>query len=120
MTRKARDRDLSPAEREREYVAFAQQQDGGRYARFGTEIGNLVEQKNRQYGDAFAQAGKIMRVLYPCGIRPDQMDDALAVIRIVDKLFRVANGSQGDESPGRDIAGYGILIAVGHAQRAKR
>ena len=33
----------------------------------------------------------------------------LGVIRVVDKLFRVANGKQGSEDPWQDIAGYGLL-----------
>ncbi|MDI9468233.1 MAG: hypothetical protein QM343_10185 [Bacillota bacterium] len=28
---------------------------------------------------------------------------------VVDKLFRVAHGKQGDEDPWQDIAGYGLL-----------
>lgn len=28
---------------------------------------------------------------------------------MVDKLFRVAHGKQGDEDPWQDIAGYGLL-----------
>lgn len=31
------------------------------------------------------------------------------MVRVVDKLFRVAHGKQGDEDPWQDIAGYGLL-----------
>jgi hypothetical protein len=84
------------------------------FTRLGTEIGKLVQRKNEQYGDSFAQAHQILEVLYPAGVHPDQYRDMLAIVRILDKLFRVAHGSQGDESPGRDIAGYGILLAAAH------
>jgi hypothetical protein len=53
-----------------------------------------------------------MRILYPDGISAEQMDDALAVVRILDKLFRIANGNQGGESAWTDIAGYAILGAA--------
>lgn len=79
------------------------------YARLAVQIGELVTERQAQYGNSFGHSGDVLRILYPDGIQPDQYDDALAVVRIVDKLFRLANGSQGEESPYRDIAGYGLL-----------
>ena len=84
----------------------------GAFQRIGTEIGNLVEEKNKAYGSSFSESGKIMRILYPRGIQPDQMTDALLVLRIIDKLFRIANEKDAfGESPFRDICGYGICGA---------
>lgn len=77
------------------------------------QIGKLVAEKQLAYGDSFGKSGQVMRILYPDGIRPDQIDDALCVVRIVDKLFRIATDRDAmGESPYRDIAGYGILGAV--------
>lgn len=75
-------------------------------------IGNLVAEKQLQYGDSFGNAGKILKVLYPNGISIDQMEDALVVVRIVDKLFRVANNNMGEEDAFQDITGYGLLAVV--------
>lgn len=75
-------------------------------------IGNLVAEKQLQYGDSFGNAGKVLRVLYPNGISIDQMEDALVVVRIVDKLFRVANNNMGEEDAFQDITGYGLLAVV--------
>lgn len=87
----------------------------GKYASIGLEVGQLVETKQESYGDSFGRAGRVMRILYPDGIKPEQMDDALAVTRILDKLFRIANRKDAfGESPYRDIAGYGLLGAVRH------
>lgn len=86
-----------------------------KYEDLGREIGELVDQKQAAYGDSFGRSGAVLRVLYPDGIKPEQYDDALAVVRIVDKLFRVANQRDAfNESPGRDIAGYGMLMARRH------
>ena len=83
-----------------------------KFADIGESVGALVDEKQAAYGDSFGKAGKIMRVLYPEGIRPDQMDDALCIVRIVDKLFRIATDRDAlGESPYRDIAGYGLLGA---------
>jgi hypothetical protein len=82
----------------------------GYYEGLGRRIGALVDRKNRAYGDSFHRSGKIMRILYPDGIRPDQMDDALAIIRILDKMFRLATRRDAfGENPWEDIAGYAIL-----------
>ena len=82
------------------------------YEQIGAEIGRLVTEKQAAYGDSFGKSGDVLRVLYPDGIKPEQYDDALAVVRIIDKLFRIANNRDAfGESPYKDIAGYGILGA---------
>jgi len=80
------------------------------YEKIGQEIGQLVFEKQMAYGDSFGNAGAVLKILYPLGIRVDQYDDALAVVRIIDKLFRIANEKDAfGENPYKDIAGYGIL-----------
>ena len=80
------------------------------YERIGSEIGKLVQEKNEAYGDSFGQACKILEVLYPNGVAPTQYRDALAITRVIDKLFRLANKKDAfGESPWRDICGYAIL-----------
>ena len=80
------------------------------YEEIGTQIGKLVQEKNEAYGDSFGQACKILDVLYPVGIKPNQYRDALAITRVIDKLFRLANKKDAfGESPWRDICGYAIL-----------
>lgn len=81
------------------------------YEELGKEIGSLVDRKQKQYGDSYGKSGEVLRILYPNGVKPDQYDDMLAVVRNVDKLFRVANGNQGEEDAWQDIAGYGLLGA---------
>lgn len=83
------------------------------YEKLGAEIGRLVKQKQAAYGDAYGRSGAVMRILYPSGVSLEQMDDALAVVRVVDKLFRIATDRDAlGESPWRDIAGYGLLGAA--------
>lgn len=80
------------------------------YESIGSQIGKLVQEKNEAYGDSFGQACKILEVLYPNGISPAQYRDALAITRVIDKLFRLANKKDAfGESPWRDICGYAIL-----------
>jgi len=80
------------------------------YEQIGQEIGKLVDEKNAAYGSSFAESHKILSVLYPNGIKPEQYTDALAIVRVIDKLFRIATSKDAfGESPWRDIAGYAIL-----------
>jgi len=83
------------------------------YEILGQDIGRMVAEKNAAYGDSFSQSHRILEVLYPNGIRIDQFKDMLAIVRVIDKLFRIAtNRDAFGESPWRDIAGYGILGAA--------
>jgi hypothetical protein len=81
------------------------------YEERGRALGALVDRKQREYGDSFHRSEAIVRALWPNGIPVEAYTDALAVIRVIDKLFRVAAGKQGDEDPWCDIAGYGLLGA---------
>ena len=76
----------------------------------GEEIGNLVAEKNEAYGDSVRTSGLILRILYPVCVEPDQYRDMLLVVRVLDKLSRIAHQCDAfDEDPWRDIAGYGLL-----------
>ena len=76
----------------------------------GRDIGNVVDEKQKQYGDMISAMGPMLRILYPDGIKPTQYNDLAIVVRILDKIGRITKGNgQGDESPYKDIAGYGLL-----------
>ena len=56
----------------------------------------------------------MLHELYPEGIRPDQYSDLLLLVRVLDKLIRIATYTPerreaDDESPWADVRGYGIL-----------
>lgn len=89
------------------------------YEETAERIGKLVAEKNAAYGSSFAESHKILSVLYPDGIKPEQYTDALAIIRVIDKLFRIATAKDAfGESPWQDIAGYGILGTVKKADES--
>ena len=80
------------------------------FEELGSEIGALVAKKNKAYGDSFAKSNLILNVLFPEGVRPEQYRDLLAITRVIDKLFRIANRKDAfGENPWTDIAGYGLL-----------
>jgi len=72
------------------------------------DLQTLMVSKRKAYGNAFNDAPQILKHLYPNGINPHQYDDLLTIVRILDKLYRVANGAN-TEDPWQDIAGYAIL-----------
>ncbi len=74
------------------------------------EIGETVADKNVKYGNSWEKSAAIMSILYPNGIMPNRYHDTLLVVRVIDKLCRIATNEQGDiENPFEDIAGYGML-----------
>ena len=82
----------------------------GSFMEIGYNIGKLVQEKNEAYGDSFAQSCKILEVLYPDGVPVEKYRDMLGIIRVIDKLFRIATKKDAlGESPWTDVTGYGIL-----------
>lgn len=83
------------------------------YEDIGSKVGLLVANKQKQYGDSFTKTGHIMRILYPEGIPVEAVDGALTVVRVLDKLNRIAtakgNPDLGGENPWQDVAGYALL-----------
>ena len=89
------------------------------YESIGQQVGSLCAEKSEAYGDSFGQACRILEVLYPTGIKPNQYRDALAITRVIDKLFRLANKKDAfGESPWKDICGYAILGMANDAREA--
>lgn len=69
---------------------------------------------------AFKKQEGVIKILYPNGIELDQYDDMLAIIRRIDKMFRIATQRDAlGENSWQDIAGYAILKAVQDERREK-
>lgn len=81
-----------------------------RFEQIGLSIGSLVTEKNAAYGNSFNTAGEALKLLYPDGIQPDQYSDMLALVRIWDKMMRLATDKDAfGEDPFMDIGGYAVL-----------
>lgn len=92
---------------------------GDAFHRVAWTIADLVSEKNAAYGDSFYRVGRMMRELYPNGITPEQMDDALAIVRCLDKFCRIATRKNAyGENPWRDVTGYGLLSVEADERRA--
>ena len=80
------------------------------FEKIGEKVGKLVQEKQEAYGDSFGRSGECLRQMFPYGIKVDQYDDVLTIVRILDKLFRIANNPNAfDENRYQDIVGYGML-----------
>ena len=87
------------------------------FEQLGASVGNLVQEKQKAYGDSFGRSGECLRQMLPDGIEPEQHDDLLTIARILDKLFRIANNKDAfNENPYQDIVGYGLLGMKRHAE----
>lgn len=75
-----------------------------------SELGNILEEKNKSYGSAFTKVKDFLTILYPNGIPVESYGDMVILVRIFDKMMRIANDPEAfNEDPYKDIAGYGLL-----------
>ena len=74
------------------------------------EIAKIVKEKQEAYGNSFGKSGKILKILYPHGIKLEQYQDVLTMVRIIDKMFRIATEKEAfGENPFSDLMGYSLL-----------
>ena len=83
------------------------------YPEIGQTIGQLVEKKNKAYGDSHSVTGRVLAMMVE-DLTHNQLHsaipDILTVVRILDKLMRILHEPDAfGESPWEDIAGYAIL-----------
>ncbi|HNC56972.1 MAG TPA: hypothetical protein PLP33_16140 [Leptospiraceae bacterium] len=74
----------------------------------------LLEKKNRAYGGSFNKTSEHLKLLFPDGIVDDQYQHVMFIIRVLDKLSRIANSSllppeEGCLDAYFDINGYSFL-----------
>ena len=55
------------------------------YQALANEIGALVNEKNKAYGNSFEQAEEFLKLLFPNGIPIESYSDMLCIVRIFDK-----------------------------------
>ena len=92
-------------------VAAADSPAVERACAFLAEVGEMLRQKNRAYGDSAANPMRVFsRVDAAAGIR----------VRIDDKLSRLARGDgSGDEDAVKDLVGYlALLVGVNEGRPA--
>ena len=80
------------------------------YHKIAREIADLVVQKQAAYGNSFGKAKEFIKILYPDGIPVERYGDMLTLVRIWDKIMRIATSKDAlGESPYADILGYCLL-----------
>jgi hypothetical protein len=77
------------------------------------ELTTVVLEKDKMYGSAIEKGTTIFKTLYPDGIKVEQYQDALLLVRTIDKVCKIANRTREnrekeDETPWLDVAGYAI------------
>ena len=74
------------------------------------DLCDLIQKKNQAYGNAFDKTEDILKILYPDGIQPNQYKDVHVLVRMLDKMSRIAKDNDPfGESPYQDLAGYALL-----------
>lgn len=99
------------------------------YEKLGGELIELLKLKREAYGDNLKSTGRFLSLLYPDGVPSSALPELGTMIRVVDKLFRIANrhkaeeegkGWEDNENPWWDIAGYGLATVADRAVEGKK
>lgn len=81
------------------------------YQKIAKSMADLVTLKQEKYGDSFGKTKLLFEILYPDGIKKEQYKDILAIVRILDKINRIATDETAlGEDPWKDINGYSLLM----------
>lgn len=90
------------------------------YYAVALSVAELVTKKQLQYGNSVDKSAGILSILYPTGIPVEAFGDALLLIRMLDKMSRIAQqaitGRQDTEDAWADLVGYSL---IGKAARSK-
>lgn len=87
--------------------------DSDIYQKIADQIAGILREKNKSYGDSYGKSPEFLRLLYPNGVTPEQYPDLLFVVRIFDKLMRIASQKDAfNEDAFLDICGYSTLSLV--------
>jgi len=74
-------------------------------------LATMLEEKRQAYGQNMEIVPKVMELLYPNGVRPEHYPTMLLLVRILDKISRLASGGGRwalGEDAWKDIAGYAL------------
>lgn len=86
----------------------------GKHEKIASELGKMVDEKNRQYGGSYQETETILKLLYPQGIPTDSYADFLCIMRLWDKMKRIgaSGGKQdlGGEDARKDLLGIAIRL----------
>lgn len=89
---------------------------GDPYSHVALETAKLVAKKQKQYGNSADKSAKVLEALYPDGIPVAAFGEALLMVRMLDKLSRIAQqaitGIQDTEDAWADLLGYSLLGLV--------
>jgi len=75
------------------------------------DVASIVKEKNREYGSAFQKVSHILSILFPNGIPTNKYHDVAILIRVLDKVCRIASANDKDvkKDAWLDLTGYGLL-----------
>lgn len=77
------------------------------YEKIANQIGTLVTERNKTYGNSFAKTADFLKLLWPEGVPVEAYGDMTLLCRIFDKIMRISQGQYTDSYA--DICGYGVL-----------
>jgi len=78
--------------------------------RFIFEAGRDIADKASDFADSFTTAPQALRLLYPDGVKPDQLEDTATLIRIWDSMSKIAHcDDQKRDETYKEIFSFAVL-----------
>ena len=99
------------------------QADQRTFLDIAAELGGMLDRKRLAYGDNMTIAPKILELLYPNGVPVSAYPTMLLLVRILDKIARLATGGGRfalGEDAWKDIAGYALCALYDFGERDSR
>lgn len=90
------------------------------FDKLGGLIGKFLKYKNHEYNNSHEKATKCIEILFPNGIKFEQYNDFIGIIRILDKISRISNGNLGTENAWVDLLGYAFLEVLKDKKAIKK
>jgi hypothetical protein len=79
------------------------------------KLASLYEERNKQYGNSYKEAGAVLTALFPNGVKlhsHSDMDRFCIIVHMITKLMRYSNNFYTPENPDhlKDISVYATML----------
>ena len=72
------------------------------------QVVDAVQRGNKETGNCITETTKVIRILFPNGIPSGKEQDEAIIVRILDKMFRIANAQGNTSAIWQELTAYAL------------
>jgi len=91
------------------------EKEKSRFEIIAEQVGKVVTEKNKAYGNSFEESQQFLKILYPNGVPVESYGDMLCIVRIFDKLKRIATNKDNIENAYEDLTGIAFRMLINNS-----